>query len=220
MIGPLTYLDAALVAVAFISGLLAMYRGLTRELLSILSWVIAALAVLYFVLNQREFAKEMADQMGAQVPIAQVVIGAVIFLIVLIVVHLVTARISDSILDSQVGMIDRILGFAFGVARGFVLIVIPYMFYAAFIPNEQDHFPWVRDAKSLPAIKSTGETIRSTLVRYMPSSLTAPETPEEAPGQQSLLNSQKGDPLALAQQPDFHISVTWQLPPDVQMRIS
>ena len=44
MIGPLTYLDAALIAVALISGLLAMYRGLTREVLSIVSWAVAALA--------------------------------------------------------------------------------------------------------------------------------------------------------------------------------
>ena len=46
MIGPLTYLDAALIAIAFLSGLLAMYRGLTREVLSILSWIAAAAAVL------------------------------------------------------------------------------------------------------------------------------------------------------------------------------
>ena len=33
--GPFTYLDLALLAVCFISGLLALYRGLARELLSI-----------------------------------------------------------------------------------------------------------------------------------------------------------------------------------------
>ena len=42
MIGPFSYLDVALLAVAFLSGLLAMYRGLTREVLSILSWAVAA----------------------------------------------------------------------------------------------------------------------------------------------------------------------------------
>ena len=37
-------------------------------------------------------------------------IGAIVFVLVLIVVHLITSRISDSILDSRVGMIDRLLG--------------------------------------------------------------------------------------------------------------
>ena len=42
MIGPLSYLDAALLALGLISALLAMYRGLMRELLSIVSWIVAA----------------------------------------------------------------------------------------------------------------------------------------------------------------------------------
>ncbi len=187
MIGPLTYLDAALIAVAFISGLLAMYRGLTRELMSILSWIVAAGATLYFVLNYKKVAEDMAQQMGTQVAIAQIAIGAVIFLIVLIVVHLITARISDAILDSRVGMIDRILGFAFGVVRGFLLIVIPYMFYESFIPDPKDHLPWVRDAKSLPYIKSAGDSIRATLETHLPSTAlggaAAPATEAPAGGE-------------------------------------
>ena len=42
--------------------------------------------------------------------IAQIGIGAAIFLVVLIIVHLITSHISDSVLDSRVGAIDRILG--------------------------------------------------------------------------------------------------------------
>lgn len=168
MIGPLTYLDAALIAVSFISALLAMYRGLTREVLSILSWAAAAAALLYFLVYHRKVAEDVAAQMGTQTPIAQIAIGAVIFLIVLIIVHLITARISDAILDSRVGMIDRVLGFLFGLARGFVLIVIPYMFYAHFFPDPNQHLPWIREAKSLPYIQSTGEAIRTLVLPYAP----------------------------------------------------
>jgi membrane protein required for colicin V production len=192
MIGPLTYLDAALIAVSFISGLLAMYRGLTRELLSIVSWAVAGLAVLYFVLNHKKFAEDIAQQMGAQVAIAQIAIGSVIFLIVLIIVHLITAWLSDAVLDSSVGMIDRILGFVFGVLRGFVLIVIPYMFYESFIPDPNNQLPWVRESKSLPYIKSTGDSIRATLENHLPSSLTNP-APATPPGDQqgSIILDQK-----------------------------
>ena len=188
MLGPITYLDAALIAVCFISGLLAMYRGFAREMLSIVSWAVAAAAVLYFVMFHKPFAQEMAQQMGTQVAIAQIVVGAVIFLIVLIVVHLITARISDAILDSRIGMVDRVLGFLFGVARGFILIVIPYMFYEAFFPDTNQHFPWVREAKSLPYIKGTGDALRYVLESYMPSSLTAP------PGEQPPLRGPAGKP--------------------------
>jgi membrane protein required for colicin V production len=181
MIGPLTYLDAAVLAVCFISALLAMYRGLTRELLSILSWIAAAGATLYFVLNYKKVAEDMAAQMGTQVAVAQIAIGAIIFLIVLIIVHLLTARLSDMILDSSVGMIDRILGFLFGLGRGFLLVVIPYMFYASFIPDEQNHLPWVRDGISTPYIRETGNVIRNALETYMPTSLSKPEVPGAEP---------------------------------------
>ncbi|MCB1520814.1 MAG: CvpA family protein [Hyphomicrobiaceae bacterium] len=185
MIGPLSYLDAGLLAICFISGLLAMYRGLTREMLSILSWIVAAAATLYFVLNHKAFATEMAQQMGTQVAIAQIAVGAIIFLIVLIVVHLITARISDSVLDSQVGMIDRFLGFLFGVARGFILVVIPYMLYEAFVVDPkkpESEWAWVRQSQSLPYIQSAGGSIRSILMRYIPSSLTAPPSGDQQQG--------------------------------------
>jgi membrane protein required for colicin V production len=178
MIGPLTYLDAALLAVALISGLLAMYRGLTREVLSILSWAAAAGSAVYFVLNYKTQAADLAKQLPGSPPpvVAQVIGGGIVFLLVLIVVHLITSRISDGILDSRIGMIDRILGFAFGVVRGFVLIVVPYMFFAAFYETEETktdpsrwiektHPVWLRDAKSFDLVRNAGLVIRSTLER-------------------------------------------------------
>ncbi|MBR2536294.1 MAG: CvpA family protein [Hyphomicrobium sp.] len=181
MMGPLTYLDMALLAVCFISGLLAMYRGLARELLSIISWIAAAAVGAWIFFTKKDFSTDIAAQTGLPPQIALAVVALVVALIVLIIVHLVTARISDAILDSRVGMIDRILGFAFGVARGFILIVIPYMFYESFFPDEKSHFPWVRDAASKPYIQSTGASIRSVLMQVVPSSLTTPPTTEPAP---------------------------------------
>jgi len=217
MLGPITYLDAALLAVCFISGLLAMYRGFAREMLSIVSWAVAAAAVLYFVIFHKPFAQDMAQQMGTQVAVAQIVVGAVIFLIVLIVVHLVTARLSDTILDSRIGMIDRVLGFLFGVVRGFVLVVIPYMFYEAFFPEPNMQVAWVKESKTLPYIKGAGDSIRYLLEAYMPSSLTAPpgeQPPEEQPTQpqqQGSLENSRSDELALEAEYRYHISVTWQV---------
>jgi len=177
MIGPLTYLDALVIAVCFISGLLAMYRGLSRELLSILSWVVAGLAVLYFYFTQEKIAEDVARQMGTQVQIAQIAICAIIFLIVLILVHLLTSRLSDAVLDSGVGMIDRLLGFGFGVLRGFLLIVIPFMMFDWFLFSShylenrggasQDIPEWVDKAQTRDTIASTGRSITALLQQHV-----------------------------------------------------
>ena len=78
MVGPLTYLDAGLLAIAMLSGLLAMYRGLTRELLSILSWLVAGGAVVYFILFQKGVAEAFANTIGTKTPIVQIAIGGII----------------------------------------------------------------------------------------------------------------------------------------------
>ena len=198
MIGPLSYLDAALLVVCFISGLLAMYRGLAREVLSILSWLAAAAVAAWIFFTKKDLSADVAVQTGLPPQIALGVVALGLALIVLIVVHLVTARVSDAILDSRVGMIDRVLGFAFGVARGFILIVIPYMFYESFFPNEKEHFPWVKSAQSLPYIKSAGSTIRSILVLYAPSTLTSPPGTAPAPADQQGFLEGKRPLVALA----------------------
>jgi membrane protein required for colicin V production len=158
MIGPLTYLDVALIAVAFISGLLAMYRGFARELLSILSWIAAAGVGYWIYATKKDMTADIAAQTSMPPQVATVAVALVVALIVLIIVHLVTARISDAILDSQVGMIDRVLGFIFGVLRGFLLFVIPYMAYEAFIsPDKDKQAPIVRDASSATTLRLRGK---------------------------------------------------------------
>ncbi|MDX2289613.1 MAG: CvpA family protein [Hyphomicrobiaceae bacterium] len=210
MIGPLTYLDIGVIAVSAISGLLALYRGLTRELLAILSWMIAGVAVLYFVLNHRKFAEEVAVQMGGvQVVIAQAAVGIVIFLVVLIFVHLITARISDTILDSNIGMIDRIAGLFFGLVRGFVIVVIPFMLALSFFPDDAQHPDWVKNARSKPYLQSTGEALRGLLVAYVVPLIdkaTNKEQPQDGAGVVPKVHAQG---LAFLQ--PFHICVTDKL---------
>jgi membrane protein required for colicin V production len=141
---------------------------------------------------------EIAAQTSLPPQIATVAVALVVALVVLIIVHLITARISDAILDSQVGMIDRILGFIFGVLRGFLLFVIPYMAYEAFIsPDKDKQHPLVRDAYFRDYVKSTGEAIRSVLLQVIPQPSANPPPSTEPPGGQQGFLDQKGRSVAL-----------------------
>jgi membrane protein required for colicin V production len=185
MIAGISYLDAALVAVVAISALVAMYRGLTREVLSILSWLAAAAGTFYVIIYQSWIAEELAKQFDPSPQnvhqiIAKIGIGTAVFLVVLIIVHLITSRISDTVLDSRVGAIDRMLGLVFGALRGFILIVIPYMFAVSFVckdgathaisqgckPGELPS--WVEQAYSKGLIKESGKTLFGVLHRFVP----------------------------------------------------
>lgn len=178
MIGPLSYIDIALLALAAISGLLAMYRGLGRELLSIISWIIGGAAGGYFYLYKQGLANEVTQQMALPSPkIAQIGIAALIGLITLIVVHLITARISDSILDSRIGVIDRSLGLIYGIARAFLIVLIPYMFYQHFTPEKSPPPEWVSKSLSRGILDSASRALKPTLLAVVDkvSSKTAAE---------------------------------------------
>ena len=99
---------------------------------------------------------------GGPVLVVQLGVGALIFVIVLLVVHLFTTRISDAILDSRIGLIDRIGGFAFGVVRGFVIVLVLFMGYHKFFPEKDQHFI-VTKAKSRPLLLSAGHALEAPL---------------------------------------------------------
>jgi membrane protein required for colicin V production len=155
---PITLLDIALIVVMLISGLLAMVRGFMREVLSIVAWVLAAVATLYAYSRLLPLAKQYFNN---DIVAAVVVIGGV-FLLTLLIVSILTVRISDMVLDSRVGALDRTLGFLFGLARGLVIVVVAYMFFDWLVPDRSKP-DWVLHAKSKVVLSSTGDWLKDQL---------------------------------------------------------
>jgi membrane protein required for colicin V production len=155
---PITLLDIVLIAVMLISGLLAMVRGFMREVLSIIAWILAAGATLYAYSKLLPLAKQYFNN---DIVAAVAVIGGV-FLLTLLIVSILTVRISDMVLDSRVGALDRTLGFLFGLARGLVIVVVAFMFFNWLVPDRSQP-EWVRTAKSKVVLTGTGQWLMSML---------------------------------------------------------
>jgi len=170
---PFTFLDFILLGIMLVSGLLALARGFTREVLSLVAWGAAAVAA-YFAIKQPEFvefAKTSIPYLDREI-LAQIAVGAAAFLVVLIIVSIISVKISDYVVDSSAGSFDRTLGFIFGVARGFVFVVIAYLFYGWLMPVEKQQ-TWVKNAYSLPMIKSAGEGLLSFMPPDIAETLSA-----------------------------------------------
>lgn len=156
-----TWFDALLFGIMFISAILALMRGFTREVLSLLAWGGAAIAT--FLLHPILLPTAKSYFPPDDEWVAAIVLGVVIFLVVLIVISLLTMRVSDWILDNGIGVLDRTLGFVFGVARGLLLVVVAYMFFIWAAPREV-HPNGLRTARSLDFIETTVEVI----TQYLP----------------------------------------------------
>jgi membrane protein required for colicin V production len=155
---PITILDLILLGVMLISGLLAMVRGFMREILSIAAWGAAALVTLYSFNKLLPSAKAYINNDT----VASVVVVAGVFVGTLIVVSIITVRISDMILDSRIGALDRTLGFLFGLARGLLIVVVAFLFFIWLVPDKQRP-DWVANAKSRVVLQGTGDWLMSLL---------------------------------------------------------
>ncbi|GHB17882.1 colicin V biosynthesis protein [Pseudovibrio japonicus] len=162
---PITLLDGILLAIMLISGVLAMIRGFVREVLSIASWVAAAVAAYIFYGSLKPFVLQHV----ANDTLATAIAAGAVFLVTLILVSYITMRISDFVLDSRIGALDRTLGFVFGAARGFLLVVVALLFFNWFVPEPRQP-NWIIDAKSRHLLVTSGQNLVSAL----------PDDPERA----------------------------------------
>ena len=153
-----SYLDLAVLGIVLVSALLSMMRGFSREVLAIASWAAAAAAAYYFYpLVVPYLAPHIRNQVVVQAGAA-----AIVFFVTLIVVSLFTVRLSDAILDSKIGALDRTLGFVFGVARGFLLAVVAFAIFN-WLVSEKQQPEWVKNARTRPILTETADRIVALL---------------------------------------------------------
>jgi membrane protein required for colicin V production len=153
---PFQLLDLILAGIMIISGLLALMRGFTREVLSLIAWGAAAVAA-YFAIHSAQLVGFASQYLQPDI-VAKIAVGGGVFLVVLIIVSLVSVKLSDVVVDSAAGAFDRTLGFFYGLARGLVLVVIAYLFYGWLIPVDRQE-EWVKNARSLPLIIAVKDVI-------------------------------------------------------------
>lgn len=135
-----TYVDAIVAAVIAISAFLAWSRGLTREVMSLGGWIVAALLAFYLA---PVFAPLVAEipWIGAKLAgsclILMIASFAIIVALALLILAVFTPILASAVLDSALGPVDRALGFLFGIARGLLLIAVGYLIYVNFIGDGQ-----------------------------------------------------------------------------------
>ncbi|MGD9739018.1 MAG: CvpA family protein [Bauldia sp.] len=154
-----TLFDFIVIVIVLISAVLAMVRGFVREVLSIISWVVAAAAA-YFLY---EYLLGLINPSPIEdVTLATIISVAVIFIVVLIIATYITMKIADAVIDSRIGALDRLFGFLFGVVRGLLLVVIAFAFFTWLVPLNQP--PWIANAQSTPFLTD----LRDRLVALLP----------------------------------------------------
>ena len=129
--------DTAILAVLGISSLIGVWRGLIREMLSLLAWAAA-------FITARLYADGVSGSLAETLPaidnesLRYVLSFALIFLAVLMLGALLSHLVASLMSLSGMRPMDRILGGLFGVLRGAVLVVaVLFLTWAFFEDSPQ-----------------------------------------------------------------------------------
>ena len=142
-----TLIDILAFAILVISGLMGIWRGLVREVLALIGWAAASWIAYHY-------ATWLAYEWLTGVPGGEMTRLALGFVILFIVVMIVCALVGKFLakLMQQAGLspMDRFLGFAFGLLRGLLVVVV--LSSLATLTSISQTTEW-RKAWSLPAIE-------------------------------------------------------------------
>ncbi|QUS34874.1 CvpA family protein [Falsirhodobacter algicola] len=165
-----TIIDAVVAVVIVLSAVLAYARGLVREVMAIVGWVLAAMLAFAFAAAAQPLVLQIpvvGDFIGDSCELSVVAAFAAIFALALVVMSLFTPLLSSAIRGTAISGIDQALGFLFGAARGILLIAVAFLVYDRVIGAQT--VPMVDNSRAAHVFASFQNRIND-------------EVPDDAPG--------------------------------------
>ena len=157
----MTAFDYALLILLGCSVIIGTKRGVVREMLSLASWVVA-----FLVANR--FSGEVASMLPKALvegALLRLVIAFIVLLLVVRIVMMLVIRASDAVIRAGgLSGLNRLLGAAFGLARGALLgLILVLLCGMTAIPQE----PFWKNARFSPF----AEEIALWVVSHMPAGI-------------------------------------------------
>ena len=153
----MTVFDYGVITIISVSGLLSAMRGFVREVLGLVAWVAAFIA---------------ATTLSG--PVSELMVSAIlderlrsifafiaVFFCTLLVMSLIALAFSRLLKSAGLGLEDRVLGGAFGLARGFLIVMI--LVLLAGVTNLPKQPGWTDAALSPPL-----EALAKMMKAWMP----------------------------------------------------
>lgn len=169
-----TLIDAGVAIVIVLSAILAYSRGLVRESLAILGWVVAAVAAFVFAAEAQPLIKEIpvvGEFLGDSCELSVIAAFAAVFAIVLVLTSLFAPLLSSAVQRSVLGGLDQGLGFLFGVLRGIVLVAVAFIVYDRAVAANT--IPMVDNSRSAKVFASFQTNIDESIPQDAPGWIVA-----------------------------------------------
>jgi membrane protein required for colicin V production len=131
----MNWVDFVILGILGVSILISLWRGFTREALSLAGWVLAVWVALMFSDNLERLLRSQIDTPSLRLIVA----FAILFFLTLLVAAFINYLAVQLIKKTGLSGTDRVIGIAFGLARGIVLVTV-LVLLAGFTAVPRD--PW------------------------------------------------------------------------------
>jgi membrane protein required for colicin V production len=152
----MTPFDIFVLVIIALSALFALSRGLVTELLSLAAWVGAFIGLRLFFAPVSLWMRSFIDS-G---PGADILTLGLLFFGIHFLLKFIAGFLGDKVKQSPVGVVDRVLGMAFGALRGLLIVSLAYA--ALMLLVSREHMPdWVRGSRFEPLVAFGADTVTS-----------------------------------------------------------
>lgn len=131
-------LDVIILIIIAVSALIALNRGLIKEVLSIIGWILGLTTVISLLPYVQPFMEKRIESQT----MAMVASSFAILILFFVVWIYLTSFVISKVRSSKLSGMDRVLGLFFGVIRAFLLIVLLNILIGWMIPvdSQPDSF--------------------------------------------------------------------------------
>lgn len=158
-------LDIGIIVLIVLSALIGLIRGFVRETFSLITWLAAlGFAFLYY------------EQLASHVPfdgqgkLGRVVIAfVVIFLGVLIIGSIINHLLSAAVSSIGLGGVDYLLGGAFGILRGGLIVTLLVMLFSAVGKSSSE--TWWTESRLMPWFENNAMLLKEMIPTKLPEEL-------------------------------------------------
>lgn len=151
-------IDLAVLIIILVSALVSLVRGFVREFVSLATWLVAILVTVFFT---SRFATLLPRETIESATARTALSAAVLFIGCMMIGSLVSWLVGKLVEGKRIGLLDRILGVLFGLARG-LLIVALLVLAANLVPTIKQE-TWWRTSLLLPRFQVVARFIHDRL---------------------------------------------------------
>lgn len=152
--------DWGIIVILGLSILLSLWRGFTREAISLAGWI-AAFIIANMYVSEMEL---LLSQWIVNVTGRYVAAYALLFAGTLVVAGVLGKLGTQVVRATGLSLLDRVLGTAFGFARGIIIVLVLVYLLRQLAPPQ--NIVWLDQAQLMPHVDMLGQWVQNLFSRF------------------------------------------------------